>query len=79
MSRATSELPCHLVVANTSAIGRKDMGISVRHQAGSVYISLADTHGWAQVFCVLSALYVGNDVAASFSFQYTARFKILRL
>lgn len=46
--------------------------------AGSVSISPADTHSWAQVLCVLSALYVVSDVAVSFAFQYSARFKILR-
>lgn len=46
--------------------------------AGSVYISLADTHSWVQGLYVLSAVYVDRDVAALFSFQYTTGLEILR-
>lgn len=39
---------------------------------------LSALHAHTVGICVLSALYVDSDVAASFSSQYTARFKIIR-
>lgn len=60
MSRVTSEL----AVASTIAIRRKDMGVSIRLWLVQ-FLSALQAHTVG--ICVLSALYVDSDVAASFS------------
>lgn len=68
---------CHLIVA--LVLLGKGHGNIRKTVGASVYISVADTHTWAQGQYVLSAVYVDSDAAALFSFQYTTGFEILRL